>query len=175
MALYSSLHFSTNLINTPAKFLTFNHLILRPSSLILRPHRRRIQSLSSILTLRANPPRKYVYPDPIPEFSEAETQKFKIELKKTLLKDEDAFGDELDRIVDVCAKILHEFLNKEYGGPGTLLVEPFTDMLIALKDKNLPAAPLATRASLLWAQNCIDRDWRAWNSSASNSQVNHHF
>uniref|UniRef100_A0A803L0C7 Uncharacterized protein n=1 Tax=Chenopodium quinoa TaxID=63459 RepID=A0A803L0C7_CHEQI len=104
MALYSSLHFSTNLINTPAKFLTFNHLILRPSSLILRPHRRRIQSLSSILTLRANPPRKYVYPDPIPEFSEAETQKFKIELKKTLLKDEDAFGDELDRIVDVCAK-----------------------------------------------------------------------
>lgn len=70
---------------------------------------------------------------------------------------------------------LHEFLSKEYGGPGTLLVEPFTNMLIALKDNDLPAAPLATRASLLWAQNCIDRDWRLWNSSPpSTDQVNHH-
>ncbi|RVX10594.1 Protein plastid redox insensitive 2, chloroplastic [Vitis vinifera] len=60
-------------------------------------------------------------------------------------------------------QIFSEFLHKEYGGPGTLLVEPFTDMLVALKEKKLPGAPLAARASLLWAQNYVDQDWEVWN------------
>ncbi|KAJ8439500.1 hypothetical protein Cgig2_007017 [Carnegiea gigantea] len=111
-----------------------------------------------------------------------ETRKFKIELKKTLEKDIDAFGDELDKVVGVCAKVglsisyvcvvdvqtgtglAHSpgrrYCSKEYGGPGTVLVEPFTYMLIALKDNGLPGAALAARASLLWAQDHIDHDWQ---------------
>lgn len=42
-------------------------------------------------------------------------------------------------------------------------MEPFTDMLIALKEKTLPGAPVAARASLLWAQNYVDQDWEFWN------------
>lgn len=61
-------------------------------------------------------------------------------------------------------QIFGEFLHNEYGGPGTLLVEPFTDMFVALNKKKLPGAPLAARASLLWAQNCVDEDWEVWNS-----------
>ncbi|KAJ8439502.1 hypothetical protein Cgig2_007019 [Carnegiea gigantea] len=57
------------------------------------------------LSLRATAHQKYVYPDPIPEFAQSETRKFKIELKKTLEKDIDAFGDELDKVVGVCAKV----------------------------------------------------------------------
>lgn len=68
MALYTS-HFSIQFPTTPAKIPTFNHLIARTS--IIPLSHRRTQSLSSILTLRANPPQKYVYPDPIPEFAEA--------------------------------------------------------------------------------------------------------
>lgn len=76
----------------------------------------------------------------------------------------DEFGDDLDAVVAVCAQIFSEFLHKEYGGPGTLLVEPFTDMMVALKKKKLPGAALAARASLLWAQNFVDKDWEVWNS-----------
>lgn len=61
-------------------------------------------------------------------------------------------------------QIFGEFLHKEYGGPGTLLVEPFTNMLVALNEKRLPGAPLAARTSLLWAQNYVDQDWEVWNS-----------
>lgn len=105
-----------------------------------------------------------MYPDPIPEFAEAEIRKFRAEVLRKLLKDKDTFGDELDAVVDVCAEIFGEFLHKEYGGPGTLLVEPFTNMLVALNEKRLPGAPLAARASLLWAQNYVDQDWEVWNS-----------
>jgi hypothetical protein len=65
--------------------------------------------------------------------------------------------------VNAC-QIFSEFLRKDYGGPGTLLVEPFTNMLVAIKDKKLPGAPFAARAALLWAQNYVDQDWEAWNS-----------
>ncbi|KAH7515770.1 hypothetical protein FEM48_Zijuj10G0061400 [Ziziphus jujuba var. spinosa] len=174
---------------------------------------------STMNPLRASmPPNKYVYPDPIPEFAESETLKFKTELWHKLLKDKETFGDDLDHVVEVCTEtiveeidinadgsltvlrpyashegcnhifsqakakqvqtksarvqslgmqacpIFGEFLHKEYGGPGTLLVEPFTDMLIALKERKLPGAPLAARTSLLWAQNYVDQDWEVWNS-----------
>ncbi|KAG9451122.1 hypothetical protein H6P81_011087 [Aristolochia fimbriata] len=106
----------------------------------------------------------YTYPDPIPEFAVAETRKFRIELLKRLSKYKD-FGGDVNAVVDICAEIFSSFLHKEYGGPGTLVVEPFTDMLLALKDKKLPGAPVAARTALLWAQNHVDRDWEAWTSS----------
>ncbi|XP_028754381.1 protein PLASTID REDOX INSENSITIVE 2, chloroplastic-like [Neltuma alba] len=114
--------------------------------------------------LSASPTQNHIYPDPIPEFAESETQKFRAELFERLSEDKDEFGDDLHAVVDVCAQIFSEFMHKEYGGPGTLLVEPFTDMLIALKKKKLPGAPLAARTSLLWAQNYVDDDWQVWNS-----------
>ncbi|KAL6294576.1 hypothetical protein ACE6H2_002718 [Prunus campanulata] len=113
-------------------------------------------------------PQKYAYPDPIPQFAESETQKFRAELSRKLLKDKETFGDDLHSVIDVCSQIFSEFLLKEYGGPGTLLVEPFTDMLVALKEKELPGAPLAARASLLWAQSYLDQDWEIWNSKSPN-------
>ncbi|KAL1539375.1 protein PLASTID REDOX INSENSITIVE 2, chloroplastic-like [Salvia divinorum] len=108
--------------------------------------------------------KNYVYPDPIPEFAAAETEKFKAELLKKLSKQRETFGNDLRMVVDVCAEIFGEFLHKDYGGPGTLLIEPFTDMMLALKDRNLAGAALAAGASLLWSQNYVDRDWEDWNS-----------
>ncbi|KAK9090493.1 hypothetical protein Sjap_023670 [Stephania japonica] len=116
----------------------------------------------------ATPLQKYVYPDPIPEFAEHETRKFRSELMRKLSKNKEAFGGDLDNVVKVCAEIFNEFLHKEYGGPGTLVVEPFTDMLVVLKAKKLSGAPEAARAALLWAQNYLDRDWEAWNSQEPN-------
>ncbi|TMW84783.1 hypothetical protein EJD97_024393 [Solanum chilense] len=107
---------------------------------------------------------KQVYPDPIPEFAVAETNKFRVELLKKLSKEKEIRGDELDDVISVCAEIFNEFLHKEYGGPGTLLVEPFTDMMVALKERKLSGAASAARASLLWAQNYVDQDWETWNS-----------
>ncbi|KAK9935546.1 hypothetical protein M0R45_022645 [Rubus argutus] len=118
------------------------------------------------LSATASTPQKYMYPDPIPEFAESETHKFRAELSRKLLKDKATFGDDFNSVIDVCTQIFSEFLLKEYGGPGTLLVDPFTDMLVALKEKELPGAPLAARASLLWAQNYLDQDWDVWNSNS---------
>ncbi|KAG4924362.1 hypothetical protein JHK87_049902 [Glycine soja] len=96
---------------------------------------------------------------------EPETQKFKFELFWKLSEEGvDEFGDDLHSVVDICAQIFSEFLHKEYRGPGTLLVEPFTDMMVALKKKKLPGAALAARESLLWLQNFVDKDWEVWNS-----------
>ncbi|KAI4328300.1 hypothetical protein L6164_020663 [Bauhinia variegata] len=139
-------------------------LFTASSTTLLRP----ISRNAFTFTLRYSPTQKYVYPDPIPEFAESETQKFRAELLKKLQEDKDEFGDELDVVIDVCAQIFSEFLHKEYGGPGTLLVEPFTDVLVALKQKKLPGAPLAARASLLWAQSYVDEDWQVWNSQRLN-------
>ncbi|CAN6477642.1 unnamed protein product [Victoria cruziana] len=108
---------------------------------------------------------KYTYPDPLPEFADAETRKFRMELMKKLKKNRETFGDSCDEVLSVCSEIFNEFLCKEYGGPGTLLVEPFTDMLLALKEKRLPGAPIAARAALLWAQANVDRDWEDWTSN----------
>ncbi|KAK9277553.1 hypothetical protein L1049_007098 [Liquidambar formosana] len=160
---------------TPAKRPTSRSPILRTPSIILHPPSP-IPSLSSSIRkpisakifpnpLRAAATQKYQYPDPIPEFAEAETKKFRAELVKRLSKDKETFGDDLNAVVNVCAEIFSEFLHKEYGGPGTLLVEPFTDMLVVLKEKKLPGAPLAARSSLLWAQNYVDQDWEIWNNS----------
>ncbi|RZC59107.1 hypothetical protein C5167_006406 [Papaver somniferum] len=105
---------------------------------------------------------KYTYPDPIPEFAESETKKFRFEILNKLSKNKDSFEGDLDKVVDVCSEIFSNFLHKEYGGPGTLLIEPFTDMLVALKEKKLAGAPMAAREALFWAQNYLDEDWETW-------------
>ncbi|XP_019262191.1 PREDICTED: protein PLASTID REDOX INSENSITIVE 2-like [Nicotiana attenuata] len=155
------LTFTTAALPIPSKI--FNHSIQPRSSLHLH-FSKAISTRHFSVHHSSTQPQKYVYPDPIPEFAVAETQKFKAELLKKLFKEKEIFGDELDDVVSVCAEIFNEFLHKEYGGPGTLLVEPFTDMMVALKERKLPGAALAARASLLWAQNYVDQDWETWNS-----------
>ncbi|KAI3452769.1 hypothetical protein Pfo_009432 [Paulownia fortunei] len=148
----------------PAKNPISNGAVLRTASLILRTPPLFFTAKTFSRPPKAVPSQKYVYPDPIPEFAAAETQKFKAELLKKLSKEKDTFGDDLQTVVGLCAEIFCDFLHKDYGGPGTLLIEPFTDMMVALKEKNLPGAPLAARASLLWAQNYVEEDWEIWNS-----------
>lgn len=149
--------------------------ILRSPCATLNPPLPVISSLSFVIlstkpsstkrfATRATTQQNYVYPDPIPEFAEAETLKFKVELMRKLSMEKEKFGGELDEVVSVCTEIFSQFLLKEYGGPGTLLVEPFTDMLVVLKEKRLAGAAPAARASLLWAQNHLDQDWQLWTS-----------
>ncbi|CAI8608445.1 unnamed protein product [Vicia faba] len=153
----------TTVTLSPPKSPTSKPLILRTPCFILRHYFQQPLPCSPLFA-KTTLTQQHVYPDPIPEFAEYETRKFKVELLQKLSEDVDDFGDELDAVVDVCVQIFSKFLHKEYGGPGTLLVTPFTDMLVALKKKKLPGAPLAARASLLWAQNYVDEDWKIWNS-----------
>ncbi|KAK4423805.1 protein PLASTID REDOX INSENSITIVE 2, chloroplastic [Sesamum alatum] len=148
----------------PARKAIADCAILRSASLILRRPPLFYTRETFSRPPKAIPSREYVYPDPIPQFASAETQKFRAELLKKLSKEKETFGNDLHTVVNVCAEIFSEFLHKDYGGPGTLLIEPFTDMMVALKEKNLPGAPLAARASLLWAQDYVDQDWEDWNS-----------
>ncbi|KAK7362001.1 hypothetical protein VNO77_04098 [Canavalia gladiata] len=154
----------TLIVHTP--FLVMRHF--RPLSLPLSStpslSTKPISRITFTCALTYSPTNQHVYPDPSPEFAESETEKFQIELFQKLSEDGDEFGDDVHAVVDVCAQIFNEFLHKEYGGPGTLLVEPFTDMLVALKKRKLPGAALAARASLLWAQNSVDKDWEVWYS-----------
>ncbi|XP_056165045.1 protein PLASTID REDOX INSENSITIVE 2, chloroplastic isoform X3 [Syzygium oleosum] len=96
-----------------------------------------------------------------------ETRKFEGELREKLSGDVDTIGEDLDSVIRVRTQLSSEFLHEEYGGPGTLLVDPFTDMLVALKENNLTGATLAVRASMLWAQNFVDQDWEIWNTRRS--------
>ncbi|PKA51469.1 hypothetical protein AXF42_Ash002834 [Apostasia shenzhenica] len=103
---------------------------------------------------------EYVFPDPIPEFADAETSKFKAHLLEKLSK-KDIFGDSLEEVVGVCTEqILSNFLHSEYGGPGTLMVVPFIDMADTINERGLPGGPQAARAAVVWAQNHIDKDWK---------------
>ncbi|GAB4839852.1 Protein PLASTID REDOX INSENSITIVE 2, chloroplastic [Ancistrocladus abbreviatus] len=104
---------------------------------------------------------EYKFPDPIPEFAEAETQKFRTHLLKKLSK-KDIFGDSLEEVVAICTEIFNTFLHAEYGGPGTLLVIPFIDMADTLNERGLPGGPQAARAAVKWAQNNVDKDWKEW-------------
>ncbi|XP_057810949.1 protein PLASTID REDOX INSENSITIVE 2, chloroplastic-like isoform X2 [Salvia miltiorrhiza] len=81
------------ILRTPPQFLAARKL----SSVI----RKAIQSQSR---------EKYVYPDPIPEFAAAETEKFKAELLKKLSKQKETFGNDLRMVVDVCAEKVAEVI-----------------------------------------------------------------
>lgn len=108
---------------------------------------------------------EYKFPDPIPEFAEAETDKFRDHLLNKLPKKKDVYGDSVEEIVGICTQILNDFLHAEYGGPGTLLVVPFIDMADTINDRGLPGGPQAARAAVKWAQSHVDNDWKEWNSA----------
>ncbi|CAI9097041.1 OLC1v1033339C1 [Oldenlandia corymbosa var. corymbosa] len=110
------------------------------------------------LTCRAA---EYKFPDPIPEFAEAETEKFRTHLLDKLSK-KDIFGDEVEEVVEICTQIIDNFFHTEYGGPGTLLVDPFMEMAETINEQGLPGGPQAARAAIKWAQNHLDKDWKEW-------------
>ncbi|XP_074274459.1 protein PLASTID REDOX INSENSITIVE 2, chloroplastic-like [Silene latifolia] len=107
---------------------------------------------------------EYQFPDPIPEFADSETEKFKAHLVKKLTK-KDIYGDELDEVVGICTEIFSKFLHEEYGGPGTLLVLPFIDMADTVNESGLTGGPQAARAAVKWAQANVDKDWKEWTNS----------
>ncbi|KQJ90111.1 protein PLASTID REDOX INSENSITIVE 2, chloroplastic [Brachypodium distachyon] len=154
---------------------------LNPTLLPLSPSPRPTQSVSSTLPngrLRSRRPRlakvvcrraknaafdDYKFPDPIPEFAEQETSKFREHMTLRLeQKKEEYFGEHVEEIVDVCTEVLGTFLQHDYCGPGTLLVHPFLDMKGEIKERGLPGAPQAARAAIAWAEKNIDKDWKAW-------------
>ncbi|XP_065864310.1 protein PLASTID REDOX INSENSITIVE 2, chloroplastic [Euphorbia lathyris] len=104
---------------------------------------------------------EYKFPDPIPEFADAETEKFKTHLHTKLLKKE-VCGDSIEEVVGICTQILSTFLHSEYGGPGTLLVIPFIDMADTINERGLPGGPQAARVAVKWAQDNVDKDWKQW-------------
>ncbi|XP_021293176.1 protein PLASTID REDOX INSENSITIVE 2 [Herrania umbratica] len=106
----------------------------------------------------------YKFPDPIPEFADAETDKFRTHLLNKLSK-KDIFGDSVEEVVGICTQIFSTFLHTEYGGPGTLLVIPFIDMADTLNERGLPGGPQAARAAVKWAQDHVDKDWKEWTGS----------
>ncbi|XP_054823816.1 protein PLASTID REDOX INSENSITIVE 2, chloroplastic [Prosopis cineraria] len=109
---------------------------------------------------------EYKFPDPIPEFADAETTKFRNHLLKKLSK-KDMYGESVEEVVGVCTEIFSTFLHSEYGGPGTLLVLPFIDMADTVNERGLPGGPQAARAAIKWAQNHVDKDWNEWTASDS--------
>ncbi|XP_030447851.1 protein PLASTID REDOX INSENSITIVE 2, chloroplastic isoform X1 [Syzygium oleosum] len=109
---------------------------------------------------------EYKFPDPIPEFADAETEKFRTHLLTKLSK-KDLFGDSIDEVVGICTEIFSTFLHSEYGGPGTLLVIPFIDMADTINERGLPGGPQAARAAVKWAQGHVDKDWNEWNGEDS--------
>ncbi|CAH9086410.1 unnamed protein product [Cuscuta epithymum] len=106
---------------------------------------------------------EYKFPDPIPEFADSETEKFRAHLLEKLHRKNELYGDSIEEIVGICMEILSKFLHTEYGGPGTLMVEPFIDMNYTITDRGLPGGPQAARKAVKWAQKNIDNDWNAWN------------
>nr|XP_043633869.1 protein PLASTID REDOX INSENSITIVE 2, chloroplastic-like [Erigeron canadensis] len=107
---------------------------------------------------------EYKFPDPIPEFAEAETEKFRSHLIEKL-SNKEVFEDSVDEVVDVCTEIFAKFMNEEYGGPGTLMVDPFWEMADTINESELPGGPQAARAAVKWAQDHVDKDWKEWNGS----------
>ncbi|KAL5725392.1 response to light intensity [Ranunculus cassubicifolius] len=70
------------------------------SSLPLKP----ISSNTLINSLKTSSHQKYTYPDPIPEFANAETRKFKGELLRKLSMSKEIGGD-VDNVVNVCTEV----------------------------------------------------------------------
>ncbi|CAK9316631.1 unnamed protein product [Citrullus colocynthis] len=104
---------------------------------------------------------EYKFPDPIPEFAVAETEKFRAHLLQKLSK-KDIYGDSVQEVVGICTEIFNTFMHTEYGGPGTLLVVPFIDMSDTINERGLPGGPQAARAAVKWAQDHVDKDWNQW-------------
>ncbi|XP_019170605.1 PREDICTED: uncharacterized protein LOC109166165 isoform X2 [Ipomoea nil] len=108
MAIQAASIFTAVTVVLPAKIPWRSRPILRTPSLIVRTPQSITAARRFISTpLGAAPPRKYVYPDPIPEFAAAETEKFKAELSNRLFKENETFSsrNELDAVVSVCAEV----------------------------------------------------------------------
>ncbi|XP_022956739.1 protein PLASTID REDOX INSENSITIVE 2, chloroplastic-like isoform X3 [Cucurbita moschata] len=108
MASYSCVLVSAIAVS-PAKTTCFNGLnyptFFPSSSSLVNPFVN--CTLTSSIIYRATPApatATCVYPDPIPEFAEVETKKFKEQLSKKLAKDRETFGNDLDSVVEVCSK-----------------------------------------------------------------------
>ncbi|KAI5419747.1 protein PLASTID REDOX INSENSITIVE 2, chloroplastic [Lathyrus oleraceus] len=104
---------------------------------------------------------EYKFPDPIPEFADSETEKFQSHLLNKL-SEKDIFEESVEQVVGVCTEIFRTFLHSEYGGPGTLLVDPFIDMADMVTERGLPGGPQAARSALNWAHANVDKDWNEW-------------
>nr|XP_048321513.1 protein PLASTID REDOX INSENSITIVE 2, chloroplastic-like [Ziziphus jujuba var. spinosa] len=128
-------------------------------SLVVEKAERRLASTSKHICRAAAT--EYKFPDPIPEFADAETEKFRNHLLTKLSK-RDIYGDSVDQVVRICTEIFGTFLHTEYGGPGTLLVLPFIDMADTVNERGLPGGPQAARAAVKWAQKHVDKDWNEW-------------
>ncbi|PIA62204.1 hypothetical protein AQUCO_00200299v1 [Aquilegia coerulea] len=124
-------------------------------------------SISSQRTKQLCRAAEYQFPDPIPEFAEAETDKFKAHLLAKLSK-KDIYGGSVKDVVGICTEIFSTFLNTEYGGPGTLLVVPFIDMADTINERGLPGGPQAARTAVVWAQKHVDNDWKEWTGGEDN-------
>ncbi|XP_058752860.1 protein PLASTID REDOX INSENSITIVE 2, chloroplastic-like [Vicia villosa] len=109
---------------------------------------------------------EYKFPDPIPEFADSETEKFKKHLLDKLSK-KDVFEESVEEVVGVCTEIFNTFLHSEYGGPGTLLVDPFIDMADIVTERGLPGGPQAARSAMKWAHANVDIDWNEWTGGNS--------
>ncbi|GAV79044.1 hypothetical protein CFOL_v3_22509 [Cephalotus follicularis] len=109
---------------------------------------------------------EYEFPDPIPEFADEETEKFRTYLLKKLTK-KDVCGDSVEEVLGICTEIFSTFLHTEYGGPGTLMVIPFIDMADTINERGLPGGPQAARAAVKWAQDHVDKDWKEWTGGDS--------
>ncbi|XP_073100865.1 protein PLASTID REDOX INSENSITIVE 2, chloroplastic isoform X3 [Elaeis guineensis] len=57
------------------------------------------------LLCRAAEYAEYKFPDPIPEFAEAETSKFRIHMLQRLTKKNEYFGDHVEEIVGICTEV----------------------------------------------------------------------
>ncbi|CAH9093169.1 unnamed protein product [Cuscuta europaea] len=135
-----------------------------PLKLCPSPRRSRQSEKPYSLICRAA---EYKFPDPIPEFANSETEKFRAHLLEKLHRKKELYGDSIEEIVGICTEILSKFLHTEYGGPGTLMVVPFIDMNDTITERGLPGGPQAARKAVKWAQNNIDNDWNAWNDKGS--------
>ncbi|XP_072979032.1 protein PLASTID REDOX INSENSITIVE 2, chloroplastic [Typha angustifolia] len=161
----SSLRLSSRQSSNPAFLSRAHHFFpLKPSSPPPLPPSFASISRSTRLVCGAA---EYKFPDPVPEFAEAEVDKFRTHMLERLTKKNEYFGDFIDEIVDICTEILRNFLHTEYGGPGTLMVLPFIDMADTIRDKGLPGAPQAARAAVVWAQKHIDKDWKEWTGDSN--------
>ncbi|KAG9135928.1 hypothetical protein Leryth_021173 [Lithospermum erythrorhizon] len=155
----SSSHLSSSINSFPSFFLHIcNTNKSTKSKQLISSYYFRMNQRNARLTCRAA---EYKFPDPIPEFADAETEKFKTHLINKLSK-KDIFGDSIEDVVGVCTEIFNTFLHTEYGGPGTLMVVPFIDMADTLNERGLPGGPQAARAAVKWAQSHVDKDWNEW-------------
>ncbi|OIW14347.1 hypothetical protein TanjilG_31237 [Lupinus angustifolius] len=150
---------SSSTLIIPSSFSTFTSTICKQQCFSFPSHTTKFSTLSKkVIITKAS---EYKFPDPIPEFADTEIEKFTEHLSKRLIK-KDVCGESVEEVVGICTEIFSTFLHSEYGGPGTLLVDPFVDMADALNERGLPGGSQAARVALKWAQKHVDNDWKEW-------------